>query len=57
MGDFYTKQFKTQIAKEVLNAKKYSDVAKKYGVDRSCIKNGQTTMKNTATLPLKTMNL
>ena len=28
----YTSQFKIQIAKEVLNAKTYSEISKKYGI-------------------------
>ena len=34
----YTSQFKIQIAKEVLNAKTYSEISKKYGIKGSNLK-------------------
>ena len=34
----YTSQFKIQVAKESLKVKTYAEVAKKYGVDRSRVK-------------------
>ena len=34
----YTSQFKIQVAKEVLKAKTYAEISKKYGIDRSHLK-------------------
>ena len=34
----YTSQFKIQVAKEVLKAKTYAEISKKYGIDRSRLK-------------------
>lgn len=34
----YTSQFKMQVAKEVLKAKTYAEVSKKYGIDRTHLK-------------------
>lgn len=34
----YTSQFKQQVAKEVLSARTYAEIAKKYGIDRSHLK-------------------
>jgi len=38
MGTRYTSQFKIQIAKEVLKARTYAEIAKKYGIDRANVK-------------------